>query len=83
MVHCSSSQSKKNVTVIPEIHSKPYIRTWASTKESVKNASEQGQPCDAVHKVIADDLGGTAACSSVETFHVVDSKLKIWGNPQE
>ena len=45
--------------------SKPYIRTWASTKESVKNASELVQPRDAVHKVIVDDLGGIAACSSV------------------
>ena len=34
-------------------------------KESVRNASEQVQPRDAVHKVIADDLGGIAACSSV------------------
>ena len=45
--------------------SKPYIRTWASMKESVKNASELVQRHDAVHKVIVDDLGGIAACSSV------------------
>ena len=44
---------------------KPYIRTCASTKESVRNASKQVQPRDAVHKVIADDLGGIASCSSV------------------
>ena len=43
--------------------SKLYIRTWASTKESVRNASELVQPRDSVH--IVDDLGGIAACSSV------------------
>lgn len=45
--------------------SAPYVRTWASTKESVKNASEVFQPRDALHKVIAEDLGGIATCASV------------------
>jgi hypothetical protein len=45
--------------------SAPYVRTWASTKESVKNASEVFQHRDALHKVIAEDLGGIATCATV------------------
>ena len=42
-----------------------HIRTWESTKECVRNASKCLQPRETVHKVVKDDIGGIAACSSV------------------
>ena len=44
---------------------KPYVRTWSSTMEALKSESNKLNPREAVHKVVKNDLGGLASCSSV------------------
>ena len=44
---------------------KPYVRTWSSKKEALKNVSNELNPCVIAHKVVKDDLGGLANCSSI------------------
>ena len=54
---------------------KPYVRTWSSTKEALKNASNELNAREIVHKVVKDDPGGLANSSSIlGRRHEIDSK---------
>ena len=44
--------------------SKPYIRTWDSTKSMIKEAPKEMKPREVVYKTVAEDLGGISKCSS-------------------
>lgn len=44
---------------------KPYIRTWSSTKGAIENAVKDLAPREVIHKVVSDDLGGLASCSGL------------------
>lgn len=43
----------------------PYVRTWESTKDLLKQKSSEMNPREVVHKTIADDLGGISSCSGL------------------
>ena len=43
---------------------KPFVRTWSSTKEAIKDASHELNPREVVQNVVTDDLGGLASCFS-------------------
>ncbi len=47
------------------IHQHRMSEHGQARKKCVRNASEIFQPRDALHKVIAEDLGGIATCASV------------------
>ena len=43
---------------------KPYLRTWASTKDAIKSATENLNPREVIYNVVNNELGGVARCSS-------------------
>lgn len=45
--------------------SQPYVRTWASTKLLIKDASKEMKPREVIYKTVADDLGGVSKCVSL------------------
>ena len=65
-----SFKGGKEHPILPRKHKNskstgPYVRTWQSTKDVMKQKFDEMNPREVVYKTVEDDFGGIASCSGL------------------